>query len=98
MEIFIKIFRFIYKLIKVIIFEKRLKEAQEEAKCLSEKTNKKYMVIRFDGKPYAVSSKQMKQAIKDKRFSKQFSMAKLRKKAISIIYPKNKRICAEKTL
>ncbi|WP_418169194.1 hypothetical protein [Alistipes putredinis] len=78
------------KLIKAWVFEWRMKRAIRKAKHDAELYGKKFLVLVFHGKPVVVSMQGIKQLIRKRRFSKDFTAEKAVKCAIYISYPNTK--------
>ncbi len=70
------------KLIKALIFDYRLKRAKKKALKLCKKTHCKYLVLVMDKKPVAISMKQVRQLIKQKRLRRGITADNVRKLAL----------------
>lgn len=76
------------KYFKVLLFDWRKKRAIKKAKKDAKLYGKKFLVLVFKGKPVVVSMQGIKQMIRAKRFSKDFTPTVACKLAIYIAYPK----------
>ena len=78
----------VIKYFKALLFDWRKKRAIKKAKKDANLYGKKFLVLVFKGKPVVVSMQGIKQMIRAKRFSKEFTPETACKCAIYIAYPK----------
>ena len=76
------------KYFKALLFDWRKKRAIKKAKSDAAQYGKKFLVLVFNGKPVVVSMQDIKQMIRQHRFSKDFTPETACKCAIYIAYPK----------